>query len=181
MKSDGAYKDAMDMLFENLGSLREVEAFFAWSSQHFRDVTQFNLDRYTPMSNLEFKTQLSQANWTGGNSALGLVNARLQPRNVDNVMEYIPLGRFKTHWLALRPSSRGLWAHRIEPCAYPYPVGVYVNPSHILGARYDVVNRDREKKRLLFAQFGWYHHVTVEVRIMKMTNFIHRKNPFDPH
>jgi hypothetical protein len=57
------------------------------------------------MSNIEFRTQLANADWRGG-SALGLVNSRLCSSNLDHAMDYIPLGSFRKSWLALRADNK---------------------------------------------------------------------------
>lgn len=103
---------------------------------------------------MEFRTQLSKADWRGGNSALSLVNSRLWPSNVDNVKAYIPLGRFKTEWLALRTDSKVLIPQELDSATLDLYNPVAVNSNNILGARYDGVTRDQGKQTLLFAQFG---------------------------
>jgi hypothetical protein len=151
MKNDGGYKVAMDMLLEELGSVGEAEAFFRWTAHHFKDTTHFDFDRFTRMSNIEFKTQLANADWRRGGSALSLVNSRLCPSNLDHGTDYIPLGSFRESWLALRADSKVMIPTEADSASLEVAV---VNSNSILGARFDCVAPGKEKQTLLFAQLG---------------------------
>lgn len=155
MRTNVSHSMAMDIILQGESSIGQAEAFFRWAAQHFKNTTYFDIDQSKQMSNIDFKTHLANANWRRGGSALCLVNSRLCQ---SNGMDYIPLGRFKNYWLALRadnvvmiPKESGF---AIQDS---YEVTV-VNSNNILGARYDSV-AGKEKHTLLFAQLGWYCHV----------------------
>lgn len=154
MKNNGGYEVAMDMLLEELESVGEAETFFKWSAHHFKDTTHFDFDRFTRMSNIEFRTQLAKADWRGVGSALSLVNSRLCPSDVDNVMDYIPLGRFRMHWLALRADNKVLIPKEADFAALDSYEDAVVNSNNILGASYECVAPDKGTQTLVFAQLG---------------------------
>ena len=150
---------AIDMLLKELGSVAEAEPFFRWTAHHFKDTTHFDFDRFARMSNIEFKTQLANADWRRGGSALSLVNSRLCPRNLDHDTDYIPLGRFRKSWLALRADSKVMIPKEADSASLDLHEVAVVNPNNILGACFDCIAHGKEKQTLLFAQLGWYRRV----------------------
>lgn len=156
MRTNVSHSMAMDIILQEESSIGQAEAFSRWAAQHFKNATYFDIDQSKQMSYIDFKTHLANANWRRGGSALCLVNSRLCQ---SNGTDYIPLGRFKNYWLALRadnvvmiPKESGF---AIQDS---YEVTV-VNSNNILGARYDSVAHGKEKHTLLFTQLGWYCHV----------------------
>jgi hypothetical protein len=141
---------AMDMLFEKLDTVGQAEEFFKWATHHSKD----DYDRSTRMSNIEFSTQLANANWRRGGSALSLVNSRLRPRNLNRSKDYIPLGSFRKSWLALQVDDKVMIPEEADSAILDSLDIAVVNSNHILGARYDCVAHGKEKQTLLFAQLG---------------------------
>ena len=154
MKNSGHNRVAMDMLLKELGSVGQAETFFRWAAHHFKDTTHFDYDRLTRMSNIEFRTQLANADWKRGDSALSLVNSRLCSSNLDHGMDYIPLGSFRKSWLALRADSKVMIPKEADSTSLDSQEVAVVNSNNILGARYDCVAHGKEKQTLLFAQLG---------------------------
>ena len=142
------------MLLKELGSVGQAETFFRWAAHHFKDTTHFDYDRFTRMSNIEFRTQLANADWKRGDSALSLVNSRLCSSNLDHSMDYIPLGSFRKSWLALRADSKVMIPKEADSTSLDSQEVAVVNSNNILGARYDCVAHGKEKQTLLFAQLG---------------------------
>jgi hypothetical protein len=154
MMDSGHNGVAMDMLLKELGSVGQAETFFRWAAHHFKDTTHFDYDRFTRMSNIEFRTQLANADWRGGSEALTLVNTRLRSSNLDHAMDYIPLGSFRKSWLALRADNKVMIPKEADYATMVSHEVVAVNPNNILGARYGCVAHSKEKQTLLFAQLG---------------------------
>jgi hypothetical protein len=154
MKNSGDNRVAMDMLLKELGSVGQAETFFRWAAHHFKDTIHFDYDRFTQMSNIEFRTQLANADWRGGSEALTLVNTRLRSNNLDHAMDYIPLGSFRKSWLALRADNKVMIPKEADFATLDSHKVVAVNPNNILGARYGCVAHSKEKQTLLFAQLG---------------------------
>ena len=145
---------ATDIVLHEESSIGQAEAFFRWTEQYFENTTHFDIDQSNQISNLEFRTHLSNANWRRGGSALCLVNTRLCLSK-----DYIPLGRFKKYWLALRADNKIMIPQEARSAILDsYKVAV-VNSNNILGARYDFVAHGEEKQTLMFAQLGWYCRV----------------------
>ena len=156
MRTYGSNRMATDIVLQEQSCIGQAEAFFKWTAQHFKNITHFNIDRSKQMSNIDFRTHLANANWRRGGSALCLVNSRLC---LSNGMDYIPLGRFKKYWLALRADNKVMIPKEAGFAILDsYEVAV-VNSNNILAARYDCVALDKEKHTLLFAQLGWYCRV----------------------
>lgn len=155
MKNDGGYKLAMDMLFKKLDSPRKADRFFKWAEQRSKDTSRIDDHRFTQMSNSEFRTHLSRANWREGGSALSYVNTRLfRSSNNDDT---IPLGRINKDWLALQPDSAVMVAQQTDFATLEvYEAGV-VNPINTLGACYtpNITTPNKGKQTLIFAQLGW--------------------------
>jgi hypothetical protein len=154
MENDEGYKVAMDMLLEELGSVGEAETFFRRTAHHFKDTTHFDFDRFTRMSNIEFKTHLANADWRRGGSALSFVNSRLCPSSLDRGTDYIPLGIFRKSWLALRADSKVMIPKEADSASLDLHEVDVVNSNSTLGARFDCVAHGKEKQTLLFAQLG---------------------------
>jgi hypothetical protein len=153
MKNDGN-RIAIDVLFKKLNSVGQAEEFFGWAAHHFKDATHFDYDRFTRMSNIEFRTQLANADWRRGNSALSLVNSRLCASNLDRGMDYIPLGSFRKSWLALQADSKIMIPKEADSASLDSHEVAVVNSNNLLGACYDCVAHGKEKQTLLFAQLG---------------------------
>jgi hypothetical protein len=154
MKNSEDNKVAMDMLLKELGSVGRAETFFKWAAHHFKDTIHVDYDRFTRMSNIEFRTQLTNADWIRVNSALTLVNTRLRSSNLDHAMDYIPLGSFRKSWLALRTDNKVMIPKEADYALLDSRNLVSVNSNSILGARYDCVAHGKEKQTLIFAQLG---------------------------
>jgi hypothetical protein len=154
MNDSGHNGVAMDMLLKELGSVGQAETFFSWAARHFKDTTHFDYDRFTQMSNIEFRTQLANADWRRGGEALILVNTRLRSSNLDHAMDYIPLGSFRKSWLALRADNKVMIPKEAEYASLRSHGVDVVNSNNILGARYGCVAHSKEKQTLLFAQLG---------------------------
>ena len=153
IRTYGSNRMATDIVLQEQSSVGQAEAFFRWAAQHFKNTTHFDIDQSKQMSNIDLRTHLANANWRKGGSALCLVNSRLC---FSNGRDYIPLGRFKKYWLALRADNKVMIPKEAGfAISDSYEVAV-VNSNNILGARYDCVAHGKEKHTLLFAQLGWY-------------------------
>lgn len=157
MRTNGSNSMAMDIILQEESSIGQAEAFFRWAAQYFKDTTYFDIDQSKRMRNIDFRTHLANANWRRGGSALCLVNSRLCQ---SNGMDYIPLGRFKNYWLALRADNMVMVPKEAGFAIQDFYDVAAVNSNNILGARYDSVAHGKEKHTLLFAQLGWYCRVS---------------------
>ena len=61
----------------------------------------------------------------------------------------------------MRADNKVLIPKEADSAALDLYEDTFVNSNNLLGARYDRVALDKGRQTLIFAQFGWYHHIAV--------------------